>query len=341
MLRLLVAAAVLAAALSGCAAKAGGFHAEATDPMVMAPATTAGFGYDGAGMVHTVGNLSIRVDPASDRGNVTADLTVTSGPLLGHYLVSWTDFHPQPGAAWQAGGIACGPGLVEHGASGHGNKMEPQVDLECGGWGTATAVKDGRPLLDPATGSPALNAHFMVTKEAVLQDGKVLKADRRTPFDPHDPGDGSVDASRMEAHLALWGQGAYRDGIAAVAAPSTTWLNDTATGLASPGPTYSKSVPVPVATAGARLQVHLERRTPGQVTVTLLDPHGERVGGVTNTGAGDQSNDQVGIALGEPGNYTLRVDVEGSQVEYRASATVTPPQPFLLHVIFQDVHVTA
>lgn len=307
----------------------------------MAPPSTPGFGYDGTGMVTATGNLTIGVSAATDLGSVAMDLDVPSGPAKGHYSVEWTDFHAQPGQGWQDNGVACGPRLFEHGASGFGNKMEPQVDLLCGGWGSAKVLRDGQPVADPATGSTVLNAHFMVTKEAILQGGKVLKADRTTPFDPHAPGDGSVDASRMEAHAAFWSTGAYANGIAVAPRPSTAYLNDTATGAVAPGPTYSRSQPIAVA-AGSTAHLHLDldgSDPPGQVTLRLRSPNGDSFATTAGLGVATRSADFDVPGTLRAGNHTMEVEAQGARMAYHAAVTVTPPTPFLLHVVFQDVRV--
>lgn len=339
----LVAAAAL---LAGCATGAGSFHASASRPLVMASPGTPAYGYDGTGMVEATGTLDVTARDAANTGAVRLDLDVPSGPSKGHYVVDWTDFHIQPNQAWQDGGIACGPGLVEHGASGHGNKMEPQFGLECGGWGTANATRDGQPLSDPVTGATSFNAHFMVTKQAMLQSGgKVLKADRTTPFDPHDPGDGYVDPSRTEAHFALWGSGVYKDGIALPPPPPrATFLNGTATGAVPPAPTYREDAVVAVASTHAAIHLHLDLGAatdggPGLVSLTLLDPAGQPVDGFTVNSAMRSRDLDVTKALPAAGNYTMRVDAQGIQTPYQAAVTVQEPTPFLLHAVFRDVRL--
>ncbi len=340
-MRNLLAALLLSLTLAGCAGSSSVFHVDATNPMVMAPPTASGFGYDGSGMIQASGTMTIHALNSGNTGYVHLDVNVPSGPNKGHYIVNWTDFHIQSGATWQDGGIACGPGLVEHGASGHGNKMEPQFDLDCGGWGSATATRDGQAVKDPVTGASSFNAHFMATKEAMLQNGKVLKADKTTPFDPNTPGDGSVDSSRKEAHFALWGSGAYANGIAVIPKPATTYLNDTATGAVTPVPTYSKTAPV-VVSGGASARLHLDisggPSPPGQVSITLLDPKGAAAAGFTVNPLMPRRDLDVPATL-TAGNYTMRIDAQGAMVAYHASVTVTPATPFLLHVVFQDVQV--
>ncbi|MHB8634527.1 MAG: hypothetical protein ACYDBQ_11290 [Thermoplasmatota archaeon] len=332
---------VLAGCLGG-GSKAALFRTDASNPVVMAPPGTPHFGYDGSGMVAAKGTMTIHVMNAENRGYVAVDLAVPSGPYQGHYQVNWTDFHIQPGATWQDGGIACGPGLVEHGASGQGNKMEPQFDLACGGWGTASATRDGKALADPLSGATAFNAHFMVTNEAMMRAGnKVTKADRTTPFDPHAPGDGYVDPSRMEAHFAMWGTGAYQGGIA-VAAPqaNATIFHDVVT-----GPTYAKSYVVPIKAVASVLAIDASFDPPGptsvpagQVTVDLKDPSGKVVasGTLSPTAATHLAPPFGSLA---PGNWTVDVAGAAAQAAYTVTATVTPPAPFLLHVVFTELRV--
>lgn len=338
LVRHLVHLLVLLVVLAGCTSKGPGttVHADATDPMLMPPPDTPGYGYDGAGMVAATGSMVVHADNAANQGYVTVALDVPSGPYQGNYAVNWTDFHIQPGAAWQDGGIACGPGLVEHGASGHGNKMEPQFDIDCAGWGTATLTRNGTAVTDPVTGATAFNAHFMLTKEAMLQPGgKVVKADRTSPFDPHTPGDGYVDPSRMEAHLALWGPGAYQSGIAAPQPKAnTTTFQDTATGAA-----YTKDYRVRIDAVATRLAVRAQvGQGVGRITVTLKDPSGTVVDSKVAT---TLQAAQLAIPDGpmQVGNYTLNASGAGADAAYVLTTTVTPPAPFLLHAVFRTVHL--
>jgi hypothetical protein len=256
---------------------------------------------------------------------------VPSGPYQGHYVVHWTDFHVQPNQTWQDGGVECG--LVEHGASGHGNKMEPQMDLHCAGWGTATATRDGQPLTDPVTGATSFNAHFMLSKQAMLHDGKVTKADGTTPFDPLHPADGFVVDGRDEGHFALWGQGAYKDGIAQKPAPAnTTTVADTVTSA-----TYSQDYPVTITSPGAGLTVRASAGPGvGQLTLLLRDPAGQTVSQAALSPAGLATTLEASAPL-TPGEYVVEVAGRGAQFPYSLDITVTPPEPFLLHAVFQDV----
>lgn len=304
------------------------FRATAGAPVVMPPPWTP---YDGSGMTQGRGTMTIATDDAVNTGAVDIDLTTADGR---RYVVHWTDFHDQPGQAWQDGGIAAG--VVEHGASGHGNKMEPQLDLASGGWGTASASVDGKPLVDPVTGAAVLNAHYMVTKEAMLEPGtmKIYKSDRKAIFDPRTPGDGYVFPGRTEGHFALWGAGAYTDGYA-FHAPSTTELDfsDVVT-----GPGYDQAFPVSIPGVMTRLMV-AARLTggAGQLTVTLKDPGGKTISSADLTTV--QRTAQLDIPDGPMvrGNDTLEVRGTGVQASYDVSVSVAPPTPFLLHVVFQTV----
>jgi hypothetical protein len=308
------------------------FQANASDPILMAPPATPKYGYDGQGMVASTGTLTMDVDDNSNTGSVDVELNVPSGPYRGTYTIHWTDFHNQPNQTWQDGGIACD--LAEHGATGHGNKMEPRMDLHCAGWGTATAARDGQPVTDPMTGSTSFNAHFMVSKQAMLHDGKVTKADGVTPFDPLTPGDGHVVDGRNEGHFALWGQGAYKDGIAQAPLPAeTSTVADTATSA-----TYAREYPVAITAPGARLTVEAAAGIGiGQLTVTLRDPEGIAVS--QETLLPTMAVSLQATAPLTPGEYVVEVTGAGAQLPYTLDITVTPPEPFLLHAVFQAVEL--
>ncbi|MHB8604571.1 MAG: hypothetical protein ACYDCK_04885 [Thermoplasmatota archaeon] len=317
--------------LSGCLSHAGSavvFHGQGTAPVVMPPAGTP---YDGTGMSLTQGNMEVHVFDANNTGYV--DVTVVAPD--GKYEVHWSNFSDQPNSPWQDGGIACGPGLIEHGASGHGNKMEPQFDLLCGGWGHATATRDGKPLTDPITGATSFNAHFMVTKESMLESGtfKIYKSDRTSVFDPKTPGDGYVFAGRNEMHFALWGANVYTAGIAHRAGPPVTLTaSDAVT-----GPTYERAFPIPIAAIMDNVAIDVAvSGGAGNLAVALKDPSGALVSSATLTPVAPAAS----LAAHGPlklGNYTLDVSGEGVQASYAAKVVVTPPDPFLLHVVFTGV----
>ncbi|MCA1811663.1 MAG: hypothetical protein LC623_06590 [Halobacteriales archaeon] len=64
----------------------------------------------------------------------------------------------------------------------------------------------------------------------------------------------------------------------------------------------------------------------------------EATGTMTIHAINSDNTGDVNVDLNVP-NYTLCFDVQGAQATYHASATVTPPAPFLLHVVFRTVHV--
>lgn len=322
---------------SGCTGGGGSgddgpFRATASQPVILPPPDAPLYGYDGSGMRAVQGQLVVEVDEARDEGFVDVELDAPEG----RYSVHWTDFHEQPGQSWQEGGLVAD--VVEHGASGHGNKMEPQFDLHMGGWGSASLLLDGTPVVDPYSGGTTLNAHFMVTKEAMMEEGtrKVYKADRQTPFDPQTPGDGYVFPGRPEGHASFWGHGAYKDGIAI---PTPPPIMDDHTDTAT-GATYTKSYPIPIQAVLATIQVDASIRGGGvgQLTLTLMDPSGTTVASGTLTA-------QQGASLSSPegplelGDWTLEVSGVGAQATYDAHVTTTLPTSFLLHVVYTSVTI--
>lgn len=315
--------------LAGCAGAAKpdrvDWKASATDPLMLAPPGTP---YDGTGIVASSGRWSIDTKDAANTG--TVDVTLGMGNHT--YSVHWTTFSNQKGADWEDGGVKTH--YAEHGGTGHGNKMEPQFHVLSGGWGTGEATLDGKPLMDPVTGSTTLNLHYMLTQDAMLEEGshKVYKADKKTPFDPKTPADGYVFPGRMEAHFALWGAGAYKDGIAVVAPPAnTSAFKGTVT-----GPNYDQTYTVPVAAVASRLHVE-PKGTPGvgQLMATLKDPKGKAVW--TSSQDGGRPADLVGPFL--LGNYTLEVTGTGVQDAYEYDVTLTPPAPLLVHAVYTKITV--
>jgi hypothetical protein len=282
--------------------------------------------FDGSAVEAITGTALVHTFLSSHSGYVAANFSLPDGRDIS---VRWTDFHEQPNAAWQTGGIAAN--VVEHGASGHGNKMEPQVDLLSGGWGTAELLQDGQPIVDPISGTTNWSAHYMITKEGIMdpKTHAVYKADKTTPFDPSSPGDGYVIPGRTELHIGFWTAGAFKNGIFQKAAPANaTPLTDTVTGA-----TYDKQWPIP-AELGAKITIDASMSGAGKLTFTLKDPKGQPVAQLNAT---PLSAGSLGVAKAEAGNYTLDVQGAGVQAAYHAAVTVDDPAPEWIHIVFEDV----
>lgn len=318
-----------AAAASGCLGATSGdgsFHAEGSQPMLMPAAGP----FDGSGVKALQGTMLVHTFDKTNAGYVDVNLTMPDGKRLS---VHWTTFKEQANASWQDGGIASG--VVEHGASGHGNKMEPQVDLISGGWGTATATMDGEPFVDPVSGSATWNAHYMVTKEAIMDPtthAVYANAGKSEVFTPASPGEGYVLPGHTELHFGLWTAGAFKDGyFQAAPEASKTKLADTAT-----GPQYDKTwdlmVPanaklalVPAITGGA-----------GKLNFTLKDPSGKVLAGadITPVQAGSITLPDAPLPAGD---YKLEVSGAGVEAAYEVGVTIAPPAPEWIHVVFENV----
>lgn len=335
MRHLLVPVVVLlgTAALAGCLSNdpLAGFDCSkprfsAETPVILAPPGERT--YDGTDMTVGNGTLSVDTDDGSNTGTVVAEITRPDG---GTYRVRWTDFHAEP--AWKDGGIASH--VVEHGASGHGHRMEPRFDLCSGAWGSTTEVTlDGEPIADPVTGGTTFNAHYMLTKQAMLEEGShaIYKSDRQTPYDPRTAEDGHVFPDRPEGHFAVWGAGAYEGGYAVPDPPAeTVFHNDTATGA-----DYQEEYAIPVDAVMSEVAVEVRvTGGAGQLDIVLRNPDGE----VVDSGQAGPTGSATLSATGPLvlGNHTLVVSGVGAEASYAAEVTVDPPLPFLLHVVYVDV----
>lgn len=155
-----------------------------------------GWAYDGIGVRLAEGTVEIDVNDFSNKGLVTA--TVYDG--LTTWRVDWTDFAES--RPFHDGGIT--RDLVEHGGTGTGDALIPEVHLLAAGWGQAKLFQNGKLVQDPATGTETLAAHFMVIDGALRDDeGRIHNASKAEPYDPTDPDDGHVEAGARQIFIQL------------------------------------------------------------------------------------------------------------------------------------------
>ncbi|MHB8585691.1 MAG: carboxypeptidase-like regulatory domain-containing protein [Thermoplasmatota archaeon] len=300
-------------------------HAVGTNGWLMPPAGP----FDGSGVQPINGTALVHTFLATHSGYVDVSLSLPDGRDIS---IHWTDFREQPNASWQTQGIASN--VVEHGASGHGNKMEPQVDLLSGGWGSAQLLVDGQALLDPVSGATNWSAHYMVTKEGIMDPTShaVYKSDKTTPFDPAAPGDSYVFPGRTELHVGFWTDGAFKNGLFQTGQSlNATNLTDSVTGAM-----YAKSWPLSIPSTKSKLAIVATVTGAGQLTFTLKDPSGAPVASAqaTQVQPATLSTPSSGLKVG---TYTLEVTGAGLQAAYRAGVTVETPQPQWIHVVFENV----
>lgn len=205
-----------------------------------------------------------------------------------------------------------------------------------GAVGSVVLLLPFAPLAGPITGGTTFNAHYMLTKNAMLEEGtyKVYKLHRQTPYDPRNAEDGYVFPDRPEGHFAIWGQGAYEEGYAVPdPAPETTPHRDTATGAG-----YRKTYDIPVIAVMSHLAVEVQVTAGvGQLDAAPKDPEGEVLDSDRATPTSPARLSASGpFSLG---NHTLEVTGLAVQATYSATVTVDPPAPFLLHVIYVNVEV--
>lgn len=281
--------------------------------------------YDGSDMERIEGHIELETHDTDNTGTVSADLQLPQGRLG----VTWTDFHSD--VDWKDGGIASR--VVEHGASGHGHRMEPEMRLCSGGWGTTTQVTlDGKGLLDPVTGKEELNVHYMLASDAMMDPETlgIYQKDGQTPYDPQDADNGYVTRGRDEGHFAIWGEGAYKEGYA-VGKPET---NTTTYRDAIPSPGTETIHVITIDAVMTTIQASVAVTTAGALDVELRGPGGEVLAdGQATTGS------PVTLTTDEPlerGDHLLVVSGTGVGT-YDAQVVVTPPTPLLIHVVFLTV----
>lgn len=281
--------------------------------------------YDGSDMKRIDGSVELETRNADNTGTVSADLRLPQGRLE----VTWTDFHSD--VDWKDGGIAAH--VVEHGASGHGHRMEPEMRLCSGGWGTtAQATLDGEDLLDPVTGEPVLNVHYMLASDAMTDPETlgVYQKDGQTPYDPQNADNGYVMRGREEGHFAIWGEGAYKDGYAVgEPATNTTTYQDT---IPLPG-TQATHV-IPVDAVMTTIQASVAVTTAGVLDVEIRGPGGQVLADGQAT-AGSPATLTTDVPL-ERGDHLLVISGTGGGT-YDAQVSVTPPAPLLVHAVFLTV----
>ncbi|HVL86585.1 MAG TPA: hypothetical protein VM681_01055 [Candidatus Thermoplasmatota archaeon] len=337
---LLLAAAALAAA--GCAAPpsaSGVFRASGTDPVVF-----LGYDYEGATATASFGNVTLEVDAERDVGAFVAEFalalpgeldfrvdvgapgspseSVGRAAAAGLARVAFLEFvEDKP---FQNGGIR--HGFPEHGATGNGDTLLPQIHALSAGWGRGTLTLDGAPFPDPATGGNVFLLHYMVTDTGPRDPvtNKVTKSDGRTPYDPATPSDGRASHGNQ---ILLNVEGAPM--------PDDRLLEYRWGGGAASQFDHNESV---VLDAPARLALQVASRPAGPAgvasgTFEILDAEGRLLArvsfGPTETGVR-----QTFVSV-PPGAYAVRAHGQTANAHFEGRLLVDHPERFFLHVVYR------
>lgn len=308
---------LVATVLSGCISEAA---PPPTNLKALGTGGTVYQGWDYAGATGQPlnGSIEIDVDDPSNSGIVTArgiwavqNITIR----LTEFNHTADDFHD--------GGVAMH--FPEHGASGNGNPLVPEMFLLLATWGPATIELGDAPMKDPYTGLENWSAHLMVTDTGIRDeaDGGKVKSASGGLYTPDAPDD-ALSGTDNEVHLII---------ESAAPAGDIAEHNETVTGTAG-GPTAGTvAFPVPVQTLGANIRIVIDfgsdPQEVGPYGARLEDPNGKTVATKSLAGTQAMSKSTVIETTSEMiGNYTLSVFGPAAPGEFTADITVThPPRP--------------
>lgn len=143
-----------------------------------------GWAYDGVGLIPAQASLQGDTRDEENTGTVVAQFEAFGSA----WRITFATFAEASGRTFQDGGIE--HELDEHGDTGVADASIPRIHAHVAAWGSARVERDGA----LATSEP-WTAHLMVSQDSVRgPDGKILKADGATPYDPATP----ADARRFE-----------------------------------------------------------------------------------------------------------------------------------------------
>lgn len=305
-----------------------------------------GFAYDGQHVNPYDGFVFVDVDDVSNAGTVEA-----RGELGGIYAkpkpclptafcaddhavftkkwfnVSFTRFEGQE--AFQGGGIATD--LVQHGGSGAGAAVLPQVQASSSGWGWATMRFEGKPVPNPMTGGE-WEAHFMVVRNGVRgnADGRVWNAALDKPYDPATPDDAYSLPDDQELHLLFeTGEGTGH--------PRTTIPKSRTADFVTESQVYVDEFENPMIGSRARAWINVTGGAPVDMDFSLLTPSGAYVKNVSVSQPSRMAT-PIEFDANELGTYVLRASGVGAQVQYTGTIEFEA-RPLELNLWFETVNV--
>lgn len=154
-----------------------------------------GWAYDGEGLVTASATLSGQANHVDNTGRVESTFEYAGSA----WSVVFDDFAET--APFMSGGVAFD--LVEHGDTGVADASIPTILARVAAWGTAEVHRDGE-LVTGLSGAQRWGAHLMVSDTTVRgADGRILKSDGATPYDPASPGDATRIEGQPQAFLVL------------------------------------------------------------------------------------------------------------------------------------------
>lgn len=327
-MRPLAAVAVAASvALAGCAL----FASEPAIPdHIVVQASDAwwinGWSYNHTGAHQAEGSATIDVVASEGTGTVTGEI-VHNGSTTSF---EWIAFEGDPDSPSQDNGI--NQDFQEHGATGNGHDLVPELHAVTSGWGTANLSVDGEPLMNPFTGERAIPAHFMVTDTGIRDDGtRQVRLRDGSLYRPENASEGMNHPGDHEVHFIFDTGPAEHDN-------SHTEMGGTLT-PSDPEASFSKEAGYVTSMVRAEVTVSSQRQAPsvGEVDITLSGTNRTYREGTLGgpQGAGNLTW-WVTDGLDRPGeNLTLTLSSDGT-ADWEASLTVYEPDRLFLHLLYEE-----
>ncbi|MBI4392607.1 MAG: hypothetical protein HY556_02260 [Euryarchaeota archaeon] len=159
-------------------------------------ATSGTYDYE-AKNVHSIdGRIAVSLSNTANSGLVEVNVTDSGANFL-VIFDRFTESRP-----FHDGGVAFN--IHEHGASGVGDTLVPEILVRAAAWGDARVYRNGLPFRDPHSNKTTWKAHVMAATERIHVDEthKVYNAARAGPYDPASPADGLVEPGN-EIHF-VW-----------------------------------------------------------------------------------------------------------------------------------------
>jgi hypothetical protein len=224
-----------------------------------------------------------------------------------------------------------------------GDARLPELHALSAGSGLATAIVDGAPFVDPATGSEHLAIRFVVTDTAPHDPRslRVARASGKGTYNPERPEDGSTHNGVLQGLVDV----ASLD--AAVAQDARLELGDHIAGVQA---TYARAQPFDVAPHAQAAFVNITLSNPREVqvlaslTFRVVAPDGHELARADFTPIlrGQEGHWYARFELPAPlatGRYSFEAEGAGVEADYVANIAVDYPDPLLLHVVYTDVRV--
>lgn len=283
-----------------------------------------GWGYDAANVTEAEGSMTIDVVASAGTGTATGSITVDDTTTTFDFI----EFHGADGKPSHDNGI--NQDFQEHGASGNGHDLIPELHAVTSGWGTVNVSVDGQPIVNPLTGEWPIPAHFMVTDTGIRDDAsREVRVENGSLYRPAWAGNGTNTPGDHEVHVVI------DSGEPEVGDPGAI-----ESGTLTPvQPSASVGFQVGYVTTTIEAEVNVQSTagnpSPGEVNVSLSGPNRTykqaTIGGPQ--GANNVSWTLEGVE--EPGDFEINMTTESS-ASWQASVQLDPPERLFLHFLYEE-----